>query len=367
MNIVHILPGKANPNRMNGVNKVVCEMATHQSLAGLTVELWGLTNDEQQNFEERVFKTVLFRKKRNPFALSRKFKQAVLTADSQTVFHLHGGWMPMYWAVVRFMHKQKRKVVLTTHGAYNTLVLKKGYWKKKLYYHVFESQVLKRIDRIHCLGLSEMKGLKALYPNSKSYLFPYGYTPNNGSEVNRSQSNFVLGFVGRLTMFTKGLDLLLEAFARFAKKHSGELWIVGDGQDRSYVKELADKLNISDQVVFHGSRFGEEKDELIKGMTAFVHPSRNEGLPTAVIEAASFGVPVVVSEATNLSSYVCDHKAGFAVENENVEALESSFSTLYQLWSANQLSSLQKNARSLVLNEFCWQTLLPKYRAFYSF
>ena len=45
MEIIHLILGKANPNRMNGVNKVVHELATTQVEKGISAEVWGITDN----------------------------------------------------------------------------------------------------------------------------------------------------------------------------------------------------------------------------------------------------------------------------------------------------------------------------------
>ena len=60
MEIIHIVLGKANPDRMNGVNKVVFQLATKQAESGRKVTVWGITKDPIKNFPDRNFETVLF-------------------------------------------------------------------------------------------------------------------------------------------------------------------------------------------------------------------------------------------------------------------------------------------------------------------
>ncbi len=367
MDIIHILLGKANPERMNGVNKVVFELATYQSLSGRDVCLWGITKDTNINFDYRVFKTRLFKRCRNPFAICKDLQEAIKQTSETTVFHLHGGWIPAYWRIVKLLFKHNRKVVLTTHGAYNRAVVKKSFWKKKLYYYLFESHILKKLNKIHCLGKSEMDGLSALYPNNKSALFPYGYSFMETSDIKMDHSKFVIGFVGRITTFTKGLDILLKAFQKFNQYYPSELWIVGDGVDLNRLRHEIKELGIEDHVILFGSQFGPEKELLLNQMTVFAHPSRNEGLPTAVIEAASHGIPCVVTEATNLAPYIRKHYAGFAIPNENVGALVSAFLKLHNLWVTGKLAPLQKNAVTLVTKDFSWEKLMNKYDQLYSF
>ena len=55
MEIIHIILGKANPERMNGVNKVVHEMASNQTQRGYEVMVWGITTNPVHDYPERGF------------------------------------------------------------------------------------------------------------------------------------------------------------------------------------------------------------------------------------------------------------------------------------------------------------------------
>ncbi len=93
--ITHILLGKANPNRMNGVNKVVFQLANAQCKIGERVKVWGITKDPQSPSDyARDFDLNLFRKQRNPFKLDPSLVKAIEDADEASIFHLHGGFLP---------------------------------------------------------------------------------------------------------------------------------------------------------------------------------------------------------------------------------------------------------------------------------
>jgi len=75
MEIIHIVLGKANPDRMNGVNKVVYQLATKQVEFGENVSVWGIAKDKDTNYGERNFETRLFIKKLILLEYPQKLKQ----------------------------------------------------------------------------------------------------------------------------------------------------------------------------------------------------------------------------------------------------------------------------------------------------
>jgi len=126
MEIIHLVLGKVNPERMNGVNKVVHELATRQKNAGQQVQVWCITHNPVHDYPERNFSTSLFKACRNPFAMSAALKYALMQLESDTVVHLHGGFIPVFYSIAKLLRARKMAVVLTPHGSYNTIALQKG-------------------------------------------------------------------------------------------------------------------------------------------------------------------------------------------------------------------------------------------------
>lgn len=361
MKIVHIVLGKANPDRMNGVNKVVYQLATEQVRSGSEVELWGITRNTQHDYGKRTFKTILFKETKNKFSISKELKKEIAQSQN-TVFHLHGGWIPTYWAIARTMSRHQKKAVLTPHGAYNTIAMQGNSWVKKIYFKIIEKTVLQAMHKIHCIGDSEKEGLEKIYPNTKQYLIPYGFKrPEVKPTRSEKNESFIVGFVGRIDIHTKGLDILVQAFAKFAKNRNTKLWIVGDGSDRHTLQEWILKEDIAAESVLWGSKFGTEKDNIIKQMDVFTHPSRNEGLPTAVLEAASFGVPSIVTKATNVGEYIVKYNAGLCIANEDIDVLCQALEKLYTLWQNQQMDVLRDGTQKMLSSAFDWQKLVYRY------
>ena len=134
MEIIHLILGKANPNRMNGVNKVVHQLATKQVEFGERIIVWGITKDLTYNFEKRNFKTKLFKAQKNPFAIAKELEKAILAKKGKSIFHLHGGWIPIYFTLSKFFKKHQIPFVITAHGAYNTIAMKRSRILKKIYF-----------------------------------------------------------------------------------------------------------------------------------------------------------------------------------------------------------------------------------------
>ncbi len=365
MEIIHIVLGKANPQRMNGVNKVVYQLASNQSAQGRNVQVWGFSENDDKNYGDRNFRTQIFKAGRNPFSVISTFEEKVKSCSENTCFHLHGGWIPRFYSVAKILTKNNRSYILTPHGAYNKIAMQKNAFVKKVYFNMYEKQLIKNADYIHCIGQSEVDGLNELFPAQRSFLQAYGFDIPTTPKIQNQKNSFVFGFLGRIDIYTKGLDLLVKAFAqKFKGMQDVSLWIIGDSEQRAKLEEMVKELGINNQVVFTGAKFGADKDELLKQINVFLHPSRNEGLPSAVLEAASFGVPSIVSKATNVGEYIEQYKAGKCVPNENVNELSEAMFHTYIL-DQKEYENLSKNTSQMLKSTFSWSHVVNRFDRMY--
>lgn len=124
--------------------------------------------------------------------------------------------------------------------------------------------------------------------------------------------------VGRLTK-EKGHKYLIEAFAKI--EHTNwQLSIVGDGNQKNDLQELAKKLGIDNRIIFHGHllNFVEQLSEA----RIFVLPSLSEGFPNAVIEAMSVPLPCIATRCTQaMDEVIEDGINGILIEKENSDKL----------------------------------------------
>ena len=126
--------------------------------------------------------------------------------------------------------------------------------------------------------------------------------------------------VGRLTD-QKGFDVLLDAFARCAAMcPTWTLVVAGDGPNRARLIEQAERLGIASAVVWLGAIAN--IDDAYQRAGAFVMPSRFEGMPNALLEAMSFGLPVVATDNVSAArELVSVTGAGLVVPADDAVAL----------------------------------------------
>ena len=126
-------------------------------------------------------------------------------------------------------------------------------------------------------------------------------------------------YVGNLVA-VKRLDILLHAAARLATERPGfRLVLVGDGVLRRELEALAGRLALGPAVVFAGARPFEEIAQWLRRSRVFVMTSEMEGLPQAMIEAMSCGVPVVVPDTGDVTTIAKHGENAWIVSPPTVE------------------------------------------------
>lgn len=111
------------------------------------------------------------------------------------------------------------------------------------------------------------------------------------------EDTLVIGHIGRFCT-EKNHTFLLQIFSRLLKIHPNAILMsVGKGELEQEIKELAEKLSISSNVMFLGER--SDVPNLLNAIDCFVLPSTFEGQPFVLIEAQAAGLPCIVSDVVN--------------------------------------------------------------------
>lgn len=363
MRIVHILKGKANPNTMNGVNKVVHHLATQQRQLGHEAEVWGITDTPNQVHHDHDYPLRLFKATKTRFILDASLKQAIEQLSPATVVHLHSVFLPELYAIARLLKRHTIRYILSPHSGYNSHSLKKNNLAKKLYLALFEKFLINNAAKIHAIGKSEVADILALAPQQQVVLIPNGQAMSDvvfeTTTIAEPLERPIFGYCGRLAKMHKGLDLLIQGFSEYKKSGGkGEMWLIGDGADKAFLQSLVVETNVTQSVKFLGTLFGDEKLTHIAAMDVFVHTSRWEGMPMATLEAAALHKPLLISEETNLGYYVRKYGNGIVLTDNVTTAIASAFQefeTLYEKKTA--FSDMEKQSINMINEDLNWTSI----------
>lgn len=355
---------------MNGVNKVAYQLAKTQQKMGHDVTVWGIANSLEHNYPKRSFKTKLFLQSSNKIWLDDDLVNSVRTLPQDVIVHVHGAFIMEFYLLTKMLKKQGIEYVFTPHGSFSAVALQKGKLRKRLYFSLFEKSLVENAKAVQLLGDLEFEHLGLLTKNAHRVLIPNGMElselPKDILKTPKPQLTF--GFCGRLDIYYKGLDFMLHGFALFLKKgYQAKLEIIGDGEDRKALEHLVNELGIQQHVIFLGAKYGDEKYRLMANVDVFLHTSRSEGFPMAVLEAAALGLPCLTSEGTNINSYIRQYAAGFPMEGVlNPEVVCGAMESTAGFYKQNKLKPIGANAKRMVQEVFDWRQICGELLRIYA-
>jgi GalNAc-alpha-(1->4)-GalNAc-alpha-(1->3)-diNAcBac-PP-undecaprenol alpha-1,4-N-acetyl-D-galactosaminyltransferase len=169
--------------------------------------------------------------------------------------------------------------------------------------------------------------------------------------------------MGRL-IYQKGFDLLLSAFHQVADKYPDwQLVILGKGELRPQLENMAKNLGLSERVIFLGTI--RNPFPVLRNSKLFVMSSRHEGFPMAHGEALACGLPVIATNCpSGVGEIIRDGIDGILVPNEDVSALATAMERLM----SNEEERKRLAARAPEVSERfslekvmeMWETLISK-------
>lgn len=141
------------------------------------------------------------------------------------------------------------------------------------------------------------------------------YTPVLGP---REQNRIV--FVGRLTA-EKQIEVILQAMTKLDPALGTTFDIVGGGDQRKQLENLATQLGLADRVTFHGRTTDEELRAVLSRASLFVIASIAELQSIATMEAMASALPIVAADAVALPHLVHHGENGYLFEPGNADEL----------------------------------------------
>ena len=223
-----------------------------------------------------------------------------------------------------------------------------------------ERAMMRRAKRASATSLSSRETIESIAPGMPIDMVQAG-VPEELFALERKPRGFLLYF-GRLDIFHKGLDTLLEAVALIAREKPGiEMRIAGRGKDAERVREMAAALGSAGNVKLLGAVSDEERNALFAGAEVQLMPSRFEGFGLAAAEAMAAGVPLVASSAGSLPEVVDAPNGGVLVPPGDARALADA--TLKLLDDHPARDSLSSSARASA-RRFSWDAVADAHLRF---
>jgi glycosyltransferase involved in cell wall biosynthesis len=304
--------------------------------------------------------------------LSRHFEHAlaeeVLTWRPDIV-HFHSVQIPQNVALAAHLRRAGVPYCVTAHAGLFRAALRRRRLKKAVFNLFFERRYLNEAQFIHALSPHESEVIRRHGVKRPVIVVPNGLPPDVDVPASQPDALYaalpwlrdqhVFMFIGRLDSWQKGLDLLIEAFARAGLRDAALVLVGPDYRgSRRALTTLTGRLGISSRVVFVDAVFGPDRANLFAAADVFVHPSRWEGVSLSVLAAAAAGKACLITREADPLGELERAQAAIIVE-PSVSSVAEGLKRATAL-SRLELQVIGARARCVADAHFTWPAIAGK-------
>lgn len=172
-----------------------------------------------------------------------------------------------------------------------------------------------------------------------------------------SESKIILS--AGLLLPIKGYDKAIEVASKVLPRHPDWKWVIcGDGPEKNHLEHLIEKYHLQGQVVLLGTV--NDMEEQYKKAAIYVMTSKMEGLPMVLLEAKSWGLPIISFDImTGPSDIIQDGLNGYLVEADNIEKMVVK---LEQLIADDTLREKFSQNASVGIDKFEFNNVILKWK-----
>lgn len=160
----------------------------------------------------------------------------------------------------------------------------------------------------------------------------------------------------------KQYDIAMQVAAKVLLKKKDWKWIIcGDGPEKSKLEEIIHRYDLDEQIILLGTVI--DMDKIYKNAAIYVMTSKREGLPMVLLEAKSWGVPLVSFDImTGPSAIISDSVNGYLVEPFDIDEMAKKITALMEdnilreTFSKNSVIGLEKFDFSNIIYQ--WNDLM---------
>lgn len=302
--ILHVC--SISTNRASGTRVVVPKHFLHQSRHTETAILncSGNIIDELKN-EKNVY-----------YDKNCDIQKVIESFGKPDIIVFHEVYKPVYCSAVKELNIPYIIIPhgCLTKGAQNNKPLKKIIGNMLMF-----NKFIKNAKAVQFLSTQEQDETKIKVQGS--------FIMGNGMEINssskdkkeRKNSKYTIVYIGRLNVYHKGLDFLLNACSKIVNKMKQNNIVVklygpASDEDEKIINKMLSDLNLSDVVEIFPPIFDAEKKAVLESADIFIQTSRFEGQPLGVMEAMANSLPIIVTPGTSFDGVVNDVKCGYVAQ-----------------------------------------------------
>lgn len=241
---------------------------------------------------------------------------------------------------VRIAKVMGRKVIMHIHGG----GFKDYYDANKVYVY----RVLSRCEAIVTLSYSWKEFFQNNVGIQNVFVIPNVISEPILKNVT-SDGMFHLLYLGHICK-AKGIFDLVELLYDCHNEYAGKLVLdIGGGMyEEEELRTFIKDYKLENLICFHGWVSGSKKNDLLNKADAFILPSYTEGVPISILEAESYGLPILSTNVGGIPEIVSNEQNGFlfhpGLKNEMKDAIDK------LLKDSNLCAKMGDRSRQIVLD-----------------
>lgn len=241
-------------------------------------------------------------------------------------------------------------------GLAHYLAGKKSFEQYNIPFHLIENIGLKTYKQFIVPSDSVKKDIEQSNPDANILVIHNGI--DLPLKVTMTHKKNQIAYIGRISVEQKGIDLLLNAFAKLPKSNKWELVIAGSGikSEETKLKKLIADLKLENRVLLIGRVAKKNKSQLLKSASIFVVPSREETFSLSALEAMTYGLPIVSFDIPGLKWIPKD--SGLKSRPFNASALKNALHTLI---TEKKLRNEIAQHNTKFSKQFSWKKISKQY------
>ena len=278
----------------------------------------------------------------------------------------HETYRAEYLKIAKNLRINKIPYIIIPHGELTKEAQKKKWLKKKAANFLLFNKFINGASAIQCLSQRE---LEATNFGNKKFIGTNGIDVPKVRKKNFNEDKINFTYIGRLEVCIKGLDLMIKAIAlrkNFLIKNNCKFTFYGP--DRfgwgDEIRNLVVENNVEELIQLKQEISGAKKESVLLDSDVFIQTSRSEGMPLGIIEALSYGLPVLITEGTTLGSCVREYNAGWVADTA-IESIAKSFEKIIE--EKARFEEKGQQAIKLIEENFKWEKIAKNVVEKYEF
>lgn len=331
MHEIKVLMVGNHPSVKGGISSVISQLLEHDWSENNIKMKFIPTYIEANTLLKIVYYFIAYFKIRN-----------IIRKDKPDVVHIHMSYKGSFFRKYQ-IHKLCKKYgvadIVHLHGSEFEKWFNSCHQKKMV------KSLLSECNKVIVLGRKWNDIILNIEP--KTRIFVIENTVSIPYDTVHFDAQFKVLFMGVLIK-RKGVFDLIEAIKclkESARVSNIKFIIAGTGIEEEALRKKSNQYGLESYIDFVGWISGQEKTDLYKKCQIAVLPSYNEGLPISILEAISYGMPVIATDVGDISSAVLNGVNGYLIQPGDEKELADK---IYKISSSKKLyDKLSKASRQL--------------------